>query len=881
MDSGEATALLTPDRVLHLVAAALCADVPLHPAIDGAEAAAPPLHVRRAECCLRLLEWAHEDAPITSATPSSSSIALFAEQWVRLAQRVLSESPEVLLEAFDLLIADLFESGTHQVGDTVLGALHVDESFAPTAAADGGVPAPLPRGLGTDRAVQRHGRTGGGRFGPFIRRCLVAFESLPFEAIARLHEAIRCHAPDATTADACTAWPGWRVRADAVRHAAHRAVSTSVQGGIPQPRDCRQLLASSLPPAEMFRHVHAVRHRCPLQATDSLHRYYDLAVARAVAGLPWSGPQEAALAKATAYAYLGHPSEAAALVTEAVRVAQQTNDAVCLSRALAWMSRLGHDDGDATATDERQRLRLLRASRDRAPRRSYEAALASLAIARTLMNVATPLAPHEDTAHRKWRAVRRELERARQALVDPAADMHPVYAMLAALARMAGECAATVEAYTELQLRGASNGMLQWTITSEEEAEAGQSPQCSHPTVPLACAVTDSVAQALVAYAAQVVQRYGRIDGARHAVPPLISACAALRHQDADAIGTPQRWVLYRGLARIVFECALARNELSAAAAVLTRLCALAPPVSSLSAAPSDTRRSPTDDRVLPDALYATLDALEGDARLRLARGEHVDALTVAALYHDHAAAYVHDGCRARLIDALLLQCACRLRAAGIVDGDSSSTVTAPALPYALTAAALAESLADRPLHRRARLALAQVYLGMRNIAAAAEHLQALWSTADVAAKEEEEGVKVKAVTRSVPDAESGWSGDERARWCLLRASWCLLQEEEEEEEATEQRWNRKSEALANIQHALRASDSVHRRRDAAYARLLLQPSPTALSAYQTLAEEMEAATQRLEYPAGLEATAPSSAWERDALRYVSRPAPWPEPERE
>eukprot|EP00166_Cyanidium_caldarium_P000170 ctg_1044.g377 len=382
MDAGEAAALLTPDRVLHLVAAALCADVPLHPAIDGAEAAAPQLHVRRAECCLRLLEWAHDDAPIASVTPSSSSVALFAEQWVRLAQRVLSESPEVLLEAFDLLIADLFESGTHQVGDTVLGALHVDESFASTAAADSGEPVLLPRGLGADRVVQRHGRTGGGRFGPFIRRCLVAFESLPFEAVARLHEAIRCHASDATAADARIAWPGWRVRADAVRHAAHRAVSISAQGGIPQPCDCRQLLASSLPPAEMFRHVHAVRHRCPLQATDSLHRYYDLAVARTVAGLPWSGPQEAALAKATAYAYLGHPSEAAALVTEAVRVAQQTNDAVCLSRALAWMSRLGHDDGDAAATDERQRLRLLRASRDRAPRRSHEAALASLAIAR-------------------------------------------------------------------------------------------------------------------------------------------------------------------------------------------------------------------------------------------------------------------------------------------------------------------------------------------------------------------------------------------------------------------------------------------------------------------------------------------------------------------
>eukprot|EP00166_Cyanidium_caldarium_P000171 ctg_1044.g378 len=216
----------------------------------------------------------------------------------------------------------------------------------------------------------------------------------------------------------------------------------------------------------------------------------------------------------------------------------------------------------------------------------------------------------------------------------------------------------------------------------------------------------------------------------------------------------------------------------------------------------------------LPDALHATLDALECDARLRLARGEHVDALAVAALYHDHAAAYVHDGCRARLIEALLLQCACRLRAAGIVDG-GSSTVTAPALPYALTAAALAESLADRPLHRRARLALAQVYLGMRNIAAVAEHLQALRGTADIAAEE-----KVKAMTRSVPDAESGWSGDERARWCLLRASWCLLQEEEEEEEeteeaTTEQRWNRKSEALSDIQHALQASDSVHRRRDA------------------------------------------------------------------
>eukprot|EP00166_Cyanidium_caldarium_P002695 ctg_2637.g467 len=66
----------------------------------------------------------------------------------------------------------------------------------------------------------------------------------------------------------------------------------------------------------------------------------------------------------------------------------------------------------------------------------------------------------------------------------------------------------------------------------------------------------------------------------------------------------------------------------------------------------------------------------------------------------------------------------------------------------------------------------------MRNIAAVAEHLQALRGTADIAAEE-----KVKAMTRSVPDAESGWSGDERARWCLLRASWCLLQEEEEEEE--------------------------------------------------------------------------------------------------
>ncbi|KAF6001393.1 hypothetical protein F1559_000187 [Cyanidiococcus yangmingshanensis] len=818
MNSREATALLSPWRTLHLVAAALCARVPRNSQIDGNPGDTIVLQERRALACLHLLHLARTGAEevadwqlctgeaytpessILSRLPRSESreLAAFAHRWLDLARHILKESVDALYDAFEELIGDLFNSRAFLIGDIVLCSLQVDESFRTDLHTN-----EVEQGIGSDRMLQRRAQSGGSVLGAFVRRCLVAFESLPFEAVVQLHERIA----QQQTIHLSVRDASLRISCDdviAMRRAAHRAVrAIVVRGGPPHPRDIHLLEASKDPAAELFRWVDAVHRNNINKASFALRRYYDLAVARCSSGMHDSGPQEAAIAMASMFALMGQPLPAMTALEESIRVAQQTGDYVSLTKALAWMSRL--------ATDENQRLQLLQGSRDRAPRLSQERMLSHLLLAQTLMNLNFPVTIGHAVKQQKWRRVLEHINGATKAMVNPAIDMHLVFASMYSLAVLSGQPTAVRESLTEMRLEsltGKRGERIRWTECENEgitgsslsdtdlsaltqnqdalglenlserqdhwhselelhpygiEPESGISfrASCSDSlnsalgnlaTAPLTVP-TEHLARALCALSADTLMRRGVLRGMQAAALPLLDACDLVRKSDETPESSPVLRILHCRLARLVFEFALARHELRVATVALERLLAYAPPLFR-----SSTHKVGANSSSL-DALNAKLDALESQSRLWLAREQAAHALGFAEEYATIASRYATAGCRSRQIDALLLQAECYLY----------TEMNARALTAALASISLAESLGDEPRRHRAILALAEVRLAMM----AAEHVAWLLESADPGAQTENMIMNTNKTPlwRRLVHEESPLTHSERSRvWMLLGA---------------------------------------------------------------------------------------------------------------
>ncbi|CAM9702336.1 unnamed protein product [Phaeothamnion confervicola] len=105
-------------------------------------------------------------------------------------------------------------------------------------------------------------------------------------------------------------------------------------------------LQPELPRAHFLRYLNCLRHRELAGAEDSLHRYFDYAMRRGgpnAAGDTAGGRhtvQYAALNLAAMHHRLGHWDLAADAFDEAIRVAQQNGDHVCVTYALGWLQDL-------------------------------------------------------------------------------------------------------------------------------------------------------------------------------------------------------------------------------------------------------------------------------------------------------------------------------------------------------------------------------------------------------------------------------------------------------------------------------------------------------------------------------------------------------------
>jgi hypothetical protein len=816
MNSREAVAFLTPWRTLHLVAAALCARVPRNLQIDGDLENSFNSQERRALTCLHLLRLAragweeeanwqlstgeayvYEPSVLDLLTPSESrDLRLFADRWLELARHILQESVDALYEAFELLAGELFSNRAFSIGDTVLCSLQVDESFRVDEHT-----AEIEQGIGSDRVLQRRAYSGGSAMGPFVRRCLLAFESLPFEAVVRLHGKISQQlttgqgAQHLNVIDACS-------DTIAVRRAAHRAVRSMVVGcGQPHPQDMQLLRDSKDPAAELFRWIDAVRRNNINGASLALRRYYDLAVARCSGGMHDSGPQEAAIAMASMLAHMGQPLPAMIALEESIRVAQQTGDYVSLTKALAWMSRL--------TADEHQRLRLLYASRERSPKHSQERMLSHLQIAQTILNMNFPLTSDRAAKEQKWLRVLEHITRASKAMVNPSVDMHLVFAAMHSLAILSGQPATLRESFTKMRLetlvahtgswiseneypemgspqamtteselhrlseRGMNAGLdkqeteldrLQNQMESQlpderQKAVAGRASSTSgaqnlgdnylatHPIV----TPTEHFARALCAYSADTLMRHGILRGMWRAARPLLNTCTLVRNSDESPESSPVLRILHYRLTRLLFEFSMARQEMRIAAVALERLMAYVPP-----SFPGKLQGLSGNSTSL-DILNMMLDVLECQSRYWLAREQVDEALSCAERYAMAASSWAASGCRSRLVEALLLQVECHLCA----------ETYSQALAAALASISLAESIGDEPRRFRGITAMSQVRLAMK----AVDHVEWLLLSAESCSQPEGKlsSSKKLPLWQELVHDESPMSRLERAKvWMLL-----------------------------------------------------------------------------------------------------------------
>ena len=123
----------------------------------------------------------------------------------------------------------------------------------------------------------------------------------------------------------------------------------------------------NLAEAHFLSYLNSLRIREYVGALESLHHYFDrhcLQSDMLMASPSKSHKEEEIAGKGLRYAALniaslhyrfGHRSEALAAVREAIRMAQETNDTVCLQHALGWLHRLG-EQGSVTTAHLMERL---------------------------------------------------------------------------------------------------------------------------------------------------------------------------------------------------------------------------------------------------------------------------------------------------------------------------------------------------------------------------------------------------------------------------------------------------------------------------------------------------------------------------------------------
>jgi len=909
MDVREAVDLLTPFRVLHLVAAALCAQVPCNPQIDGATGTNAAFQERRALACLHLLHVARAgpaenfdwrlSSPDTyfparsvlDRLPSAEREELqhFADRWVELTRHVLSESVDVLYDAFEVLLGDLFVSVPLSLGDVVLGSLQVDESFQSHEQSD-----TFERGIGTDRVLQRSAFAGGSALGTFVRRCRVAFESLPFEAVAQLHREVTLdHTKAPSTHYANVVHTSFDF--SAVRRAAHRAVRAIViAGGPPHPRDRALLKASTDPAAELFRWVDAVWRRNLNEANFALRRYNDLAIARCNRGMFDSGPQEAAVAVAGMLVLMGHPVQARIALEESIRVAQQTGDHVTLSRALTWISRL--------TENERKRLRYLKDCWTRSPKLSQESVLARLAAAHTLLNMNFPLGNHTATKFRKWRRILRHMECAYAASVNSPEDTHLVLASMHTLAVLSGQPLVLRESLTEMRLRSLLPNIREFTEDGDHRthdettsslssvdhdscesnakkagagANFGEHERSRHPlgelpvqlhqsasiddgpedaahvdanflltSKELGLAPTEHLARALCAASAETLMRHGILRASWTAALPLRNACALVRAADDEPESSPVLRILHQCLARIAFEYAVAREEWQIAAACLERLTSFAPPIV------QEKYPDLAGNSASTATLNAILDVLDCHARFWLCRAQVSEALYFAEEFAQTANKYAALGCRSRLVDALLLQVECYL----------SAEMNARALAASLASISLAESIGDEPRRFRGILSLAQVRLAMQ----AVDYASRLLESADSMLLDQKDSASLgsAALWKSLVSEESCLSHSDRARVWMMLGGIALVKMQSQQSVNT-------GEATSCFEMAFRTADLVALQREALFALLHTRGAKTDIAAMTNFEFKMQCVRRQQSSWAEALQVSGSTEWEQNVCCYL------------
>lgn len=186
--------------------------------------------------------------------------------------------------------------------------------------------------------------------GVALRRCLLAFDSLPFEGVCALYgaiqdelaalsaedfqEALQRVLPLPSSADSIPAGSPQQQREDSATEADQAGAKGSSLGADAEAAEAKTRRR------HFRRHQQALQERDLLVALESLHKHFDYNAdggeGAEVGDGDWAGAfQNALLSLAAMHAHFGHSTQALTALNETVRVAQQAGDAACLAHALA------------------------------------------------------------------------------------------------------------------------------------------------------------------------------------------------------------------------------------------------------------------------------------------------------------------------------------------------------------------------------------------------------------------------------------------------------------------------------------------------------------------------------------------------------------------